>query len=196
MAILALLVFLLWVPYLIIYWPGFIFDDTLWSISQALGDSALNNHHPVAYTAFLAACFKAVGFLGLGHTAGVGLSTVIQMAFMAFGFGYLSRWIVVRGSLKPTLGVVVAMAFGLCSYIGSFSVALWKDPIFSPAGLLLTICLADLALSRGRAARRKGWVAPFLVGSLLMMFLRNNGVFVMALVCVFMLVICLLTCLN
>ena len=150
--LLTVLVFVLWVPYLVVYWPGFIFSDSLSSLGQALGGAVWTNHHPVAYTAFLAACLKIAAFLGFGHTAGIGLSTAVQMAFMAFGFGYLSRWIVVRGSLKPIFGIAIAVAFGLCSYIGSFSIALWKDPMFSTAGLLISTCLADLAWSRGKAA--------------------------------------------
>ncbi len=188
---LTLLVFVLWVPYLVIYWPGFVFDDTLFSLGQALGRFAWNNHHPAAYTAFLAVCLSITDVLGLGHTVGIGLSTIAQMAFMAFGFGYFSRWIVVRGSLKPLFGIALAAAFGLCSYIGSFSVALWKDPIFCSAGLLLSICLADLAWSRGKAVFRKGWLVLFIVSALVMMFLRNNGVFVMALVCVVLLAVAL-----
>ena len=182
-AALALLVFVLWVPYLVVYWPGFVFPDSLFSIEQALGLVAWTNHHPAAYTAFIKVCLKIASVLGFGHTAGLGLSTAIQMAFMAFGFGYFSRWIVVRGSLKPIFGVVFAVAFGLCSYLGSFSIALWKDPIFSTAGLLLSVCLADLAWSRGKAALQRKWVALFFMSALLLMFLRNNGVFIMALVC-------------
>ena len=180
---LSALIFILWLPYLIIYWPGFIFGDSLGSLAQALRNVNWNNHHPVAYSVFLWACLKVAGVLGFGHTAGVGLSTVIQMAFMALSIGYFARWTVVRGRLKPLWAVAIALAFGLCSYVGAFSVALWKDPIFTCAGVLITLCLADLAWSHGMvASKRKTWVFLLVASSLLFVFLRNNGVFVVLLV--------------
>ena len=180
---LAVVIFVLWLPYLVIYWPGFVFNDSLSSLRQALGYTEWSNHFPVAYTAFIWACLKLANLIGFGNTAGVGLSTVIQMAYMAFGFGYLARWVTVRGKLRPAFGVVLAVAFGVCSYLGSFSVALWKDPIFSAAGLLLTLCLADLVWSRGKVvAQNKTWLALYISSGLVMSFLRSNGVFAVALV--------------
>lgn len=45
--LLSAIVFLGWIPYMVVYWPGFIFGDSLSSLSQAMGWTALSNHHPV-----------------------------------------------------------------------------------------------------------------------------------------------------
>ena len=50
--------FILWIPYLVIYYPGFIFGDSLGSIAQALGVAKLYNHHPIFYTLFLKMCLS------------------------------------------------------------------------------------------------------------------------------------------
>lgn len=177
------MIFFLWLPYLCIYWPGLILGDSLSSIDQALGNSALSNHHPVAYTLFLWLCLKASALLGLGNTAGIGLSTIIQMIATAFSLGYLSRWVVVRGSLRSIWGIGLALVVGFCQYFASFSIALWKDPLFSCACLVLSLCLADFAWSRGRVVlESKAWLVLFIVSSLLMAFLRNNGVYILLVV--------------
>ena len=44
--LLALIPFICWIPYLLIYWPGFIFGDTLSSLAQATGLASYSNHHP------------------------------------------------------------------------------------------------------------------------------------------------------
>ena len=56
----ALIIFILWIPYLVIYYPGFIFGDSLGSIAQALGVAKLYNHHPIFYTLFLKMCLSLV----------------------------------------------------------------------------------------------------------------------------------------
>lgn len=187
---LTLLILVLWLPYLIVYWPGYVFPDSLASVDQALGFASLNNHHPVAYTAFIYAGLKIASLLGLGHTAGIGFSTFAQMAFMAFAMAYLCRWVTVRCSFKPLFGVVLAILLGMCSYLASFSIALWKDPIFSAAGLLISLCLADLAWSDDSCASlRASWITLFIISGLAMSLLRNNGAFVLGLVAALLAVI-------
>lgn len=51
--LLALIPFICWIPYLLIYWPGFIFGDTLSSLAQATGLASYSNHHPFLYTMFI-----------------------------------------------------------------------------------------------------------------------------------------------
>lgn len=92
--LLSVIVFLGWIPYMVIYWPGFVFGDSLSSLSQAMGWTALNNHHPVAYTIYLKCWLKFAGILGLGNTIGVGMSSICQSALMSLGFGLLARWVV------------------------------------------------------------------------------------------------------
>ena len=50
-AIGAAVLFACWMPYLLAYWPGLVFGDTMTSIRQSV--STLNNHHPVLYTLFI-----------------------------------------------------------------------------------------------------------------------------------------------
>lgn len=176
----AAIIFVLWLPYLVVYWPGAILTDSLSSISQALGlAGGWNNHHPVAYTLFLAVCLRISGALGFANTVGLAISTVLQMLFMSMAFGYLSRWLVVRLDMKNAFGFALALFFGMCSYLASFSIALWKDPIFSSAGLLLCLCLADLAWSKGTVSTGRGWRLLYFVSSILFVFFRNNGLYIL-----------------
>lgn len=98
--LLALIPFICWIPYLLIYWPGFIFGDTLSSLAQATGIAPYSNHHPFLYTMFIKACLKIGNILGIGNTGGCVLYCLVQIGFMAYAFAYLSRWITTRCSLK------------------------------------------------------------------------------------------------
>ena len=98
---------------------------------------------------------------------------------MAFAFAYMARWISVRGNFPFLVSVIMALVFGLSSYIATYSVALWKDSLFCVCVVLFTLCLADLAWSEGSVSHKAGWIVLFLLSSLGMVLLRNNGIFVL-----------------
>lgn len=177
--LLSAIVFLGWIPYMVIYWPGFIFGDSLSSLSQAMGWTALSNHFPVVYTIYLKCWLKFAGILGLGNTIGMGMSSICQSVLMSLGFGLLARWVVVRGGVRPVAGIAIALVFSLTPYIATYGIALWKDPLFSSAVLVFSMCLADYAWSRGGIAQRKSWITLLLISSLVMVFFRNNGVYIL-----------------
>lgn len=177
--LLSVIVFLGWIPYMVIYWLGFVFGDSLSSLSQAMGWTALNNHHPVAYTIYLKCWLKFAGILGLGNTVGVGMSSICQSVLMSLGFGLLARWVVVRGGVRPVAGIAIALVFSMTPYIATYGIALWKDPLFSSAVLVFSMCLADYVWSKGEIAQKKSWITLLLISSLVMVFFRNNGIYIL-----------------
>lgn len=177
--LLSVIVFLGWIPYMVIYWPGFIFGDSLSSLSQAMGWTVLSNHHPVAYTIYLKCWLKFAGVLGLDSTVGVGLSSIFQSVLMSLSFGLLARWVVVRGGIRPVAGIAIALVFSMTPYIATYGIALWKDPLFSSAVVVLSMCLADYVWSKGEIAEKRSWIALLLASSLVMVFFRNNGVYIL-----------------
>ena len=64
----AAILFLAWIPYLLTYWPGFIFGDSLASLRQASGLVPWDNHFPIMYTFFIKACLDVSTMIGLGPT--------------------------------------------------------------------------------------------------------------------------------
>lgn len=177
--LLSAIVFLGWIPYMVIYWPGFIFSDSLSSLRQAMGWTALSNHFPVVYTIYLKCWLKFAGILGLGNTIGVGMSSICQSVLMSLGFGLLTRWVVVRGGVRPVAGIAIALVFSLTPYIATYGIALWKDPLFSSAVVVFSMCLADYVWSKGEIAKKKSWITLLLISSLVMVFFRNNGVYIL-----------------
>ena len=52
----ALVIFLLYLPFFMRYFPGLFFGDTFSSFAQIMGWNPLSNHHPVACTLMMGAC--------------------------------------------------------------------------------------------------------------------------------------------
>lgn len=82
-----------YLPYLIVYWPGLVLNDTLSSISQALEMTPLVNHHPVLYTLFIRLCMAIGEALLHSRTAGYALYTLSQMLYVSACLAYLIDWV-------------------------------------------------------------------------------------------------------
>lgn len=177
----SVLIMLLWLPYLLAFWPGFIFGDTISSISQAIGDATLSNHHPVFYTMLIKCAFKVAALFGYGRTTGLALLSAIQMLFLAGSFAYSASWVHARLRTPKIVSTIVCCCIGFSPALGAFSVAMWKDPIFTAAFLILSLNLGDLVISRGKCAATSSWVVTTFFMSLIAMLMRNNGVYVVVL---------------
>ena len=188
----AALILLLWMPYLLTYWPGFVFSDTLASLSQAVGGAALSNHHPVVYTLFIKVCIRIAQLVGFDITWGLGLYSICQMSFMATCFGYMASWLAVRSGCGPKFGWLLAVCAGLSFNLGGYSVAMWKDPMFSTALMMFAPMLFDLmCLKRNCITVR--WSALFVLISAVVVFLRSNGLYVVALLAVVLVALSIIT---
>lgn len=178
-ALRALVIFLLYLPFFLRYCPGLFFGDTFSSLAQIMGWNPLSNHHPVAFTLMMGVCIKVAGLFGLGPSAGVALLTVLQMACVASTFGYLSIWVTSRLGVSSRWSWLPVALFGLSRYCALYSVALWKDPLFSCCLVLMVTMLADAVMgkdSRSGALR----LLVFGVLALGVMLLRNNGLYICA----------------
>lgn len=176
----SVFLFLLWLPYLLTYWPGFLLGDSLSSVRQALGMRSWDNHFPVAYTALIAFFLKISHLCGFGNSVGCALYSVFQMLFMAIALSFCTNWVAIRGRLSRIWTVVMLMVFGLTPYFASFSIAMWKDPIFSSALVMMTLLLFDFSWKKGVVGQK--WYAFMFVFCLISVFFRGNGLVVAALV--------------
>lgn len=178
-AVRALVIFPLYLPFFLRYCPGLFFGDTFSSFAQIMGWNPLSNHHPVAFTMMMAVCIKIVGLMGMGPSAGVALLTVLQMACVASTFGYLSIWVSSRLGVSSRWSWLLVAFFGLSRYCALYSVALWKDPLFSCCLILVVTMLADAVMGKGSwsSALRLLVFGALALG---VMLLRNNGLYICA----------------
>ena len=152
----AVCLFAVWLPYLYLYYPAFVFNDSRSSLLQAMGQTQLNNHFPVIYTLFIKCCLRVGMHLG-SLVKGIALYSVLQMLFMALGLAYFLSWLEARFSLKRWMTVITTLIFAFSRYIAQYSVAMWKDPIFSIAVVLVTIWVAEIAYGKKESVGMEVW---------------------------------------
>lgn len=166
-----------WIPYFLIYYPGFIFGDSLASIFQALEFWGLSNHHPILYTFFIKGCLT----IGMGLkdiNLGCAIYTILQMLYISFILSYLVCWIRNKG-ISPRICVGLMVFFAFVPFIPLNSIAMWKDPIFSASLTLWTLLLFDFVLSNGSIIKEKPRFIPiYIITLLILCFSRNNGFYI------------------
>ena len=165
---------LAWLPYLLTLAPGSVLGDSLSSLEL----DWKNNHHPVLYNLYVQLLFR----LGSRKSAncGIFLYTLIQYAVLSGALAGILRLLYDRRLRLPWL--LLALGFyAFFPVFPSYAVILWKDPLFSLALAGLSFLLPQLGSDtpRRRAAR---------IGAVLgVCFLRNNGIYICAGICMLLL---------
>lgn len=126
--------FLCWLPYLLIYFPGWISNDSVWQLEQACGWVEASNHHPYFHTMIIK-CFFMLGFRLFGTYTGAAATFVVaQMLFMAGVYALVMYDFYKKGVHTFWLALGLFFYAGL-PVNGLYATCMGKDVIFS--GVLL-----------------------------------------------------------
>lgn len=196
-ALFAAVCFLGSLPYFLMYYPGWLNNDAVWQIEQALGWAPGSNHHPYFHTLVMKLFFMTGYRLWGTYMAGAAFYTFCQMVIMAFVFAFFVYWLYRRGTRM--IWVALALAFYAALPINALlTICMGKDEFFT-ASLLFFAWMTvnydpDKAARAGEkqdaAAKRRSlfeWIAYFAVGLCVCLF-RSNGIFIFAGTAVFLLI--------
>ena len=174
------LIFLCWLPYVLSYYPGLIYEDSLNSVWQALGYWDYNNHHPFMYTMFIK-LFMKIGQVFGDLNFGCFLYSIAQMIIVSTIFGYSITWLG-RHGVPKSWRTVITLFYAIVPVFPLHAISMWKDPLFSAALLLEILLLADVAESKGSILREKKTIFKMILVNAMICFTRNNGIYIVALV--------------
>lgn len=187
---LAGIIFLCWLPYLILFYPGVsnfdvgseimqyfhLRNDFILSLSVAHGDTSVyaTNMHPWFDTLVFGSFIKAGLILGDSVELGVAYYSVSQMAAFSILFAYIWKWF--ERVFENRGGGLLRwhMAYSaLCPLYAIFSVSMLKDTLFSFSCLLTTFLLIRVIATDGKVL--KGWTfLAIFTGSLTLLTLTKN----------------------
>ena len=166
---------LCWLPYWAVFFPGSLPWDGVRSMNQFITDAALENHHPVLMNALYA------GLMSLGRAIrsdNLGLALIVgfQYAVCAVAFALV---ICETVQLKAPRWITwCALAFFcLCPAWGAFAQAAFKDTLFNGVFCLYIVAFSQVVRGAvGKGVSHGAWIR-FGAASLLLCFVRNNGVY-------------------
>lgn len=175
-AVFALLL-ICWLPVWLAFYPGVFSYDAATQFYEYIYED-MYPHHPLLHTLLLGACMGyGIDACEAGVTAGVALYCAVQMVLLAAMLAYACHWL--RRRKAPLWArVCVTLLFALFPFFSMWSFFVQKDVLFGGLVLLMALQLIDLWKD---GARKPVRMACFGLTAVLMMLMRNNGIYALAL---------------
>jgi len=192
--IFTVIIILAWIPYLMSYWPGGVYNDTFDSISIALGRQEWDNQNTVLYVLFWKLIFRLGEFVNQGDYGGLKLMTVVQPIIMITVAASFFSWLIRRG-VKKWIAISGVLVFAFAPIFPFYGISLWKDTLFSVViflySWLLYVIINDSLLAGDESDENKyriktSHIIKLTVISILVVFGRNNGIYIVIVTSVFL----------
>lgn len=191
-----IILFICYVPYMIIYYPAVINYDAANQIKEVMGvhtrymdsvvlineDVFITNFNPVLHTLLLGGLFKLGYNLG-SVNFGLFLYSIIQVSFVIFTFSYAISFMYKQGIQTKYL-LTSLLIFALIPVFPMYAMTTVKDVIFSCFILLLVIYIFKFIKYD---VSKKDYLVFFIIIVFMMLF-RNNGIYILLLVVPFMII--------
>lgn len=170
----SLIIFICWLPYFLIYYPGFFTNDSIAELNMIVNNfSTISDHHTVIHLLFMTIPYNLGMALFNNSIIAASLITITQMVIMSLIFGKFIDFLYKRGVNKYIL-LAVLLYFAIIPVHAFYSISNWKDIIFSGLVLLLTMELVKL-LEKKKITFRNSYT--FIIVSILTVFFRNNAIY-------------------
>jgi len=169
---------LLWIPYLLAYFPGIVNPDGRNQIMQCIGQLPYANLNPMAHTLFIKLCLTIAAWFGAKDTnAGVAIFSIFQMLFVAGVFSFCLWYLEKR--MLPTWAVkAVWLFYALFPPFAIYSIGIFKDVPFACFLAILTLCIWEMVSSESVLPRKL--LMPVLILSLFgIAFVRNGAIYIL-----------------
>jgi hypothetical protein len=173
------IILICWLPYLIVYLPGFLVIDTISQINEGLGVFPLTALYPIL-TSFLFSLFFRFGMLFNYPNIGVLLYSLFQMAVCAAAFSYVLHRMA-KNNIHTYVRVATLLFFALYPVNGFYAITMWKDTLFGVVIMLLVLETICMAAQPETFFGSKKNMATYAVLCIALYLTRNNGLHIILL---------------
>ncbi|MDD3746255.1 MAG: DUF6020 family protein [Anaerostipes sp.] len=190
----AIILFLCWVPYMIILYPcsaSFDTKDQMAQIKNIFANSwsshyvkllwpsetIMNNHHPFAHTMIIKGTMAVGKFLG-SYNIGFFLLVIIQGIALALTLSYVIEWLHQKKCAKKMCNIIF-LVFCISPIYGLFVTQVFKDTWFTIALIWVCVLCYDMVMETGNFFSHKLNMILFVITSIFMGLMRNNGLYML-----------------
>lgn len=174
-----LLLILAYTVALLAVWPGFFAYDAASEMNMVL-NNRYSGHHPLAHVLLLGGAIKWLGITLCGSLdAGITAYLAIQILIVSAAFAWVLYTLRRLGVRRWVCGLGLVF-LALFPTVTMFAVCTTKDVLFSVGVVLLTALLLLCARDPDGFWAGRGNAALFTLASVLVVLMRNNGVYAYA----------------
>lgn len=166
-----LILLILYLPYIVIFYPGTMNADSLYEINQYYGVIKWTSHHPIFPTFFYGICMK-IGRFVIDDNFGLFLSNIIQLITCCYVVSFCINE--VYNITNKKVRIFLILFFGLFPLWPINFYTCVKDVLFSVFFLLFVILTYKYSNSKFNI---RDYILYFLSALFIILF-RNNGIHV------------------
>ncbi|MFI3213117.1 MAG: DUF6020 family protein, partial [Eubacteriales bacterium] len=166
---------LCWLPVFLAFYPGaFVYDAQDEYVQVAT--RVFTTHHPLTHVLLLGGALVFANKFFDSYNIGIAMYTIFQMVVLAGGFTYVLCFLKNHG--MPKWGrILTFLFFGFFPIIPMYGVCSSKDTLFTLAVVIVFCLLLEYSWNEKGFLAKKGYSIAFVIFSIGMMLLRNNGVY-------------------
>lgn len=192
MTALFVILVVLWIPYLIAFFPGIFMYDSTWQLFQTQGSGALpmgraypvetaaafTDHKPLFHTLLIGILFDAGKALG-SQTLGIFLITLFQYVAMALAFAYLLKECYAITKLRGVQIIGLAF-FGLFPFFPMYAVSPFNDCLAAAAFTVWATMFIETVRTKGGNLTPRT-TALFLLWGIISTLMKKPNVYIIVL---------------
>lgn len=171
----SLILIVLWIPYLLILYPGVTSWDTNQSLLQGYGITPYRNLHPVIHTFIISNINKFAHNLTGSYQSGIALNALIQIIVTSMMFSFIVGYMKNLNICKK-IRIIGFTFIGLYPVIGHFSVIVWKDIVFNLLIVLSSLVIIEILKEKNIKNLKLNILWIILL--YFMMLYKNNGIYI------------------
>ena len=169
-----------WLPTFLASYPGVCNSDAPWQIGQLMIDGRLNAHHPILHTLYLYGTVMLGNLVFGSYSAGLAIYSVTQMLMLSAVFAYACYYLT-KLKAPVVITLLSIIYFALVPIHAIFSVSATKDVLFAAIVLLVVLFIIDMVRQKEKFYHSIFLMVRFVIAICFMMFLRNNGFYMLLL---------------
>ena len=163
--------FILYIPYLLEYFPGITSFDTYTQLNQILGNMPYSNHHPIIHTSIIGLFYNIGYTIFKSRNIGILFFTIFQMSFVSFTFAN-TLYILYKNNIKNIYLIILFIFYYLVPYNALYSITAYKDVLFSCIVMLFILFLYDNKDNKLTTIKK----LELTILTILVCLLRTNGI--------------------
>lgn len=168
---------IVWLPIIVLSYPGNLCGDTLMQIWEALGMKEYWAHNPLFVTIILK-LFLAIGEWGFGSiSAGLFLFSITQCVLMALVLGYSLKRLYERNVGIISRYIIFAV-YLLAPAYSNMATTPGKDALYMTLFLLYILCLEEIFHTLPKQPPKPSFWVKFILICLLLCLVRKNGIYI------------------